>query len=82
MMSIPKGIDLLTVFAVVVILFGPLHMNLGASSIFASLLAVTTILFKSLDVLPDFLIKKLEWVGDRSYSIYLVHMPLLYLAKY
>jgi peptidoglycan/LPS O-acetylase OafA/YrhL len=80
--SIPKGIDLLTVIAVVMILFGPLHMNLKVSSIFASLFAVIVILFKSLDVLPDFLIKKLEWVGDRSYSLYLIHMPLLYLAKY
>jgi len=26
--------------------------------------------------------KWLAWVGDRSYSIYLVHMPLIYLAKY
>ena len=24
----------------------------------------------------------LSWIGDRSYSIYLLHMPLLYLAKY
>ena len=80
--KIPKGIQLLAVIAVVMILFGPLHMNLKVSSILASFIAVIVILFKSLDVLPDFLIKKLEWVGDRSYSIYLVHMPLLYLAKY
>jgi hypothetical protein len=57
-------------------------MNLKVSSILASFIAVIVILFKSLDELPDFLIKKLEWVGDRSYSIYLVHWPLLYLAKY
>ena len=80
--KIPKGIQLLTVIAVVMILFTPLHMNLKVSSILASFIAVIVILFKSLDVLPDFLIKKLVWVGDRSYSIYLVHMPLLYLAKY
>jgi peptidoglycan/LPS O-acetylase OafA/YrhL len=80
--KIPKDIQLLTVIAVVMILFAPLHMNLKVSSIFASFFAVFVILFKSLDVLPDFLIKKFEWVGDRSYSIYLVHMPFLYLAKY
>jgi peptidoglycan/LPS O-acetylase OafA/YrhL len=80
--KIPKGIQLLTVIAVVMILFGPLSMNLKVSSILASLIAVIVILFKSLDALPDILIEKLEWVGDRSYSIYLVHMPLLYLAKY
>jgi peptidoglycan/LPS O-acetylase OafA/YrhL len=80
--KIPKGIQLLTVIAVAMIVFSPLHMNLKVSSILASFIAVIVILFKSLDVLPDFLIKKLEWVGDRSYSIYLVHWPLLYLAKY
>ncbi|CAB4577253.1 unannotated protein [freshwater metagenome] len=77
-----KGIDLLLVIVVLIILFGPVNMSLKVGSIFASLFAVIVILSKSLDVLPDFLIKKLEWVGDRSYSIYLVHMPLLYLANY
>jgi peptidoglycan/LPS O-acetylase OafA/YrhL len=80
--KIPKGIHSLGVIAVVMILFGPIHMSLKVSSFLASLLAVIVILSKSIDVLPNFLIKKLEWVGDRSYSIYLVHMPLLYLAQY
>lgn len=64
------------------ILFGPLRINLKVSSIFVSLFAVTIIITKSLSLLPSFLIKIFEWVGDRSYSIYLFHMPLLYLAKY
>ena len=80
--NIPTGMHLLSVISVVMILFSPLHMNLKGSSVLASLFAVLVIFFKSLDVLPDFLIKKLEWLGDRSYSIYLVHMPLLYIAKY
>lgn len=80
--KIPKGIHLLGVIAVVMILFSPIHMSLKVSSFLASLFAVIVILSKSVDVLPNFLIQKLEWVGDRSYSIYLVHMPLLYLAKY
>ena len=80
--KIPKGIQLLSVIAVVLILFGPIHMIPKVSSIFASLFAVSVILSKSLEVLPDFLIKKFEWLGDRSYSIYLVHMPLVYIAKF
>ena len=80
--KIPKGIHFLTVITVVIILFGPVHVNLKFNSIIASFFAVIMILFKSLDVLPNFLIQRLAWVGDRSYSIYLVHMPLLYLAKY
>ena len=80
--KIPKGWQFLTVITVVIILFGPVHLNLKFSSIIASFFAVIVILFKSIDVLPNFLIQRLAWVGDRSYSIYLVHMPLLYLAKY
>ena len=80
--KISKSSNFVAVITVVIILFGSIHMSLKVSSIFASLFAVTVIVFKSLDVLPDILITKLEWFGDRSYSIYLVHMPLLYLAKY
>jgi hypothetical protein len=80
--NLPKSTRLLTIIILVVVLFAPIHISLKVSSTLASLFAVIIILFKSLDALPDFLIKKLEWVGDRSYSIYLVHMPLLYLAEY
>jgi peptidoglycan/LPS O-acetylase OafA/YrhL len=80
--NIPKVMHLLAVIAVITVLFGPVHVNLKVSSILASFFAVIIILIKALDVLPNFLIQRLVWVGDRSYSIYLVHMPLLYLAKY
>ena len=80
--KVPIGIHLTVAMSVVMILFGPVHLNLKVSSILASLFSVVLLLTKSLDVFPDFLIKTFEWVGDRSYSIYLVHMPLLYLAKY
>ena len=80
--KIPKGIHLLTVIAVVIILFGSMHLSLKVSSFLASSLAVIVILSRSIVVIPNFLIQKLEWVGDRSYSIYLVHMPLLYLASH
>jgi peptidoglycan/LPS O-acetylase OafA/YrhL len=80
--KIPKSIQLLTVIGVVLTLFGPIHIIPKVSSIFASLFAVSVILSKSLKVLPDFLNKKFEWLGDRSYSIYLVHMPLVYIAKF
>lgn len=80
--DLPKSVHSASVIAIVIILFGPINMSLRSSSIFASLLTVFVIIFKSPDVLPDFLIKKLEWLGDRSYSIYLVHMPLIYIAKY
>ena len=81
-MKIPKGIHLLTVIAVVVVLFSPIHLSLKIGSILASFIAVSVIVFKSLDILPEVLMEKLKWLGDRSYSIYLVHMPLLYVAQY
>jgi len=79
---IPRGLNLLIAITIILVLFGPINMNLKASSILASLSALFVIIFKSLNALPNVLIHKLAWVGDRSYSIYLVHMPVLYLAKY
>jgi peptidoglycan/LPS O-acetylase OafA/YrhL len=80
--KIPMCINYLMVIAVVMLLFGSVDVNLKVSSILASFFAVIIILFKSLDMLPNLLIQKLVWVGDRSYSIYLIHMPLLYIANY
>ena len=80
--KIPKVINLLMIITLFMILFAPFHINLSVGSLISSLFAVIVILSRSLDVLPSRLIYKLKWVGDRSYSIYLVHMPCLYLAKY
>lgn len=80
--KIPKIFNLLFVILIVIILFGPFQIDFKISSILATTFALILIIFKSLDGLPNFLNKRLEWVGDRSYSIYLVHMPLLWLAKY
>lgn len=79
---ISKTGNLLLVIATGLILFSQISLGLRYVSIIVSLLAIATIACKSLEVLPEFFIEKLEWVGDRSYSIYLIHMPLLYLAKY
>jgi len=73
---------ILFVIAVVIILFCPIHLSLKASSILATLIAVLVIATKALDVLPFFMFQILTWMGDRSYSIYLIHMPLLCIAKY
>ena len=78
--SIP--INLLLITALLLLLFGKSELELKENSIIASIVTLIIILFQSLEILPKFLIKKLSWVGDRSYSIYLIHMPLLYIAKY
>jgi peptidoglycan/LPS O-acetylase OafA/YrhL len=80
--QISKSSNLFVVIIFIIFLFSPIHVSLQVSSILASLFAVFVIVFKSLSVLPNILFKKLEWLGDRSYSIYLFHMPLLYIALY
>ncbi len=76
------SVNMALCIALIAILIGPIQFNLSAGSILAAMLATFVISFKSLDVLPPALIKLLEWVGDRSYSIYLYHMPFLYIAKF
>ena len=64
------------------ILFCPLTISMTISSFLVSVVALLIICYRSLVSLPKTLISILEWLGDRSYSIYLVHMPLIYLARY
>jgi len=79
---VPRFINLLATFAVLVILFGPVLIEIKVGSVIATFLSLIVILLNSLEALPNFIASKLKWLGDRSYSIYLVHMPLLYIAKY
>lgn len=51
------------------------------SSVIITLLTILLITFRSLNLFPRYLRNSLEWLGDRSYSLYLIHMPLLYLAQ-
>jgi peptidoglycan/LPS O-acetylase OafA/YrhL len=77
-----KFYNFMITVALILILFFPLPLGVKESSLIASCLSIAIIVFKSLNTLPNFMANKLKWVGDRSYSIYLVHMPLLYLAKF
>ncbi len=45
-------------------------------------LSALAILFRAGDYLPTWLKSSLGWLGNRSYSIYLLHLPFIYLAKY
>ena len=64
------------------LLFSPLRLDTAVGAILATFIAAIIIHFECLNVVPSLIGKALIWVGDRSYSIYLIHMPLLYIAKY
>ena len=75
------GSKLLPQFILIILLFTPIF-QIGWGSSLSCLLAGILIvpqLAQRQQTKPAVL---LEWIGDRSYSIYLVHMPLLYLAMY
>jgi len=80
--KISRFINLILVTGLLLILFTPIPITLKSSSVLASCIAVLTITFRSLNILPNFISLALEWLGDRSYSIYLVHMPILYIALF
>ena len=68
--------------SLVLLLFTPITISQKNGTIAISFIALLAISLRSLNVLPQFISKCFEWLGDRSYSIYLAHMPLLYIVHY
>jgi len=68
-------------FLLVFILYSPLSIDSKSITILLTLLTCLALKFSSLQVLPRIISRPMVWIGDRSYSIYLVHLPVLYLAK-
>jgi hypothetical protein len=63
-------------------LFTEVSLEQKSGSVLISVLTFVSVIGKSFNFLPNLLKLKMEWIGNRSYSIYLVHMPLLYLVVY
>ncbi len=80
MISIPTII----VFSTFLFLGAAIPLDIGSTSttVFISILTSVVLISRALDRLPHKLIKLLIWLGDRSYSIYLIHMPILFIARY
>ena len=74
-----KMINLVLLSILITMLLSPFLINQKAASILASILSALIILLNSLEVFPNYLRFIFEWLGNRSYSIYLVHMPLIYI---
>jgi peptidoglycan/LPS O-acetylase OafA/YrhL len=74
-------VQLLILFSLAFV-FAPLEVSAKMGSCFYTLLAAALIHSQSLEILPKSISIVLSWLGDRSYSIYLLHLPLIYLAKF
>lgn len=57
-------------------------VDVKQAQIAASFLALLLIKTNCMNIIPAKVFLILKWLGDRSYSIYLVNLPLIYLAKY
>jgi len=77
-----KIIGVCVVLMVFLFLFTQVSLDQKTGSVVISVLTFVAIVGKGFNYLPNLLKLKMEWIGDRSYSIYLVHMPLLYLVMY
>jgi peptidoglycan/LPS O-acetylase OafA/YrhL len=64
------------------LLFNPIHVESKLVAVLATFTCALSIYFRAGDFLPNSLKRNLAWLGNRSYSIYLLHLPLIYLAKY
>ena len=74
------GLQYLLAFSLAIVLFLPLGLSTGFATI---LIVVCTAFLVRLGYRENFISSRfLVWLGDRSYSIYLVHFPVIYLCKY
>jgi peptidoglycan/LPS O-acetylase OafA/YrhL len=73
------GIKAVVAPGLITLLFSNYSINQAAAAILCSFLGVIAISFHALDRGPQRIQSVLIWIGDRSYSIYLIHLPLIYL---
>ena len=52
-----------------------------SQSLLVSVFTLSVLCFRTLEYLSSKIVNPLIWIGDRSYSIYLYHMPLIYFAS-
>ncbi len=70
------------VIGILLILVDTKAGNFKSASILVSVVTFILIAAGNLNDIPRKCSDLLKWLGNRSYSIYLVHMPLMYLANY
>lgn len=77
-----KNFGIIVGISLLILLFNPVRIESKYVGVLATSLSVFAIYFRSGDFLPNLLRVSVSWLGNRSYSIYLLHLPLIYLAKY
>lgn len=75
-------INSIILFFFMITIFSRIELSSMFGAVLASFVTCLVILYGSLNALPQPVFLILKWIGDRSYSIYLVHMPLIYVAKF
>lgn len=80
--SVFKYINLTLLIVMTILLLSQIQISFKNSATATTFCSLLVLMFRTFDSLPNYIGNKLEWLGDRSYSIYLVHMPILYIAKY
>jgi peptidoglycan/LPS O-acetylase OafA/YrhL len=80
--SVHIASSIFVIVTICIILFSRIQIEARIGSILVSILTLFVIAFASLNLLPFRLSNILIWFGDRSYSLYLLHLPILYIAKY
>lgn len=83
--SKPFLVHSMRVFAALVfmlICFSDLEIHPTVASLVATGATALLILTNTFDFIPNLPRRSLEWLGNRSYSVYLVHMPVIYLTSY
>jgi peptidoglycan/LPS O-acetylase OafA/YrhL len=73
---------IITIVLFLLIIFSPITRSIKFNSLAVTIFSSLIIYSKWLEINIPFLRKVLIWFGDRSYSLYLIHMPLIYIAKY
>ena len=70
------------IFALILVIFSEVPVEGSWASMVVTFLAFVSLRLSSFALFPHSLKKSLAWLGDRSYSIYLIHMPILYIVRY
>lgn len=81
MLRVHSGISHVVVFLMLILVVGFLDLESRLKTILVVFLTIFVIYFQSCFAISKVLRNTLRFIGDRSYSIYLIHMPLFYIVQ-